>query len=43
MKLPYNEPEIEVICFSVADIITSSGGRYNGIGEDSGEYDGEWT
>lgn len=43
MKLPYKEPEFEVICFTITDIVTASGGGDNGIDEDSGKYDGEWT
>ena len=43
MKLPYKVPEIDIIWLTKADIITTSGGSDNGIDQDSGEYDGEWT
>ena len=42
MKTPYKGPEIDIIWLTKADIITTSGGD-NGIDQDSGKYDGEWT
>ena len=43
MKLPYKEPDIDLIWLTKADIITTSGGGDNGIDKDPGTNDGEWT
>ena len=42
MKEQYRSPAIEFIVLGVSDILTSSSGWNNGIGEDTGENEGEW-
>ena len=42
MKSTYETPRIDLIMLYNADIITTSGGTDNDIGEDHGKNDGEW-
>ena len=39
----YESPKIDWIKIFESDIITTSGGSGNDVGEDSGENDGEWA
>ena len=42
MKSTYETPKLELILLYKADIITTSGGIDNNVGEDDGKNDGEW-
>jgi hypothetical protein len=42
-KTSYQSPKIDWIDFLEDDIIRTSQGQGNDIGEDSGENDGEWA
>ena len=42
-KTIYESPEVDWIEIFESDIITTSGGGENDVGEDSGENDGEWA